>query len=105
MKQVIIALSVGLLCLPVSAQQAKEKTNSVYGYKCHLELSDRRQVIRDYRNQPKNQNANLERMLRNEQVAVERGSRLAITQVFECVERDSEFSKAVARELDRNTLR
>jgi hypothetical protein len=105
MKQVIIALSVGLLCLPVGAQQVKDKTNSVYGYKCHLELSDKRQVIRDYRNQPKNQNANLERMLRNEQVAVERGTRLAITQVFECVERDGEFSKAVARELDRNTLR
>lgn len=105
MKHLIMALSVGLLCLPVSAQQVKDKTYSVYGYKCHLELADKRQVIRDYRNQPRNQNANLERMLIKELVAVERGTRLAITQVLECVERDGEFSKAVARELDRNTLR
>ncbi|MEO3864791.1 TapY2 family type IVa secretion system protein [Rheinheimera fenheensis] len=109
MKQLLGALvSVGLLLSVNShAQQvsANDKKPRFYAYKCHLTLADKRQVIRDYRRQPQNQNGNLQRMLMAEQVVVEKSKRLAVIEVHECVERDSEFSKAVARELDRNTLR
>jgi hypothetical protein len=107
MKPLLLVVSLcALSALTVQAQQAKSNNNAaLYSYKCHLALADKREVIRDYRRQPRNQNRNLERMLQSEQVAVEKGQRLAIAQVFECVERDAEFSKAKARELDRVTLR
>jgi hypothetical protein len=95
-----------LLPFAVQAQQNKAQGNSgLSSYKCHLALEDKREVVRDYWRQPKNQSGNLERILLNQQVAVEQGRRLAIVQVLECVERDAEFTKAVARELDKQTLR
>ena len=107
MKQLLLIVCVSLLS--TTAAQAKQPGSNdvkkLHGYKCHLVLADKREVIRDYRRQPKNQNGNLERMLLNQQVAVEKGARLAITQVVECVEREAEFGKATSRELDRKTLR
>lgn len=106
MKRFFLLLSLSLLSIQSGyAQQIKANSDAEYGYKCHLVLADNREVIRDYRNQPKNRNGNLERMLLAEQVAVEKGQRLGIIKVFECVERNAEFSKAKARELDRTTLR
>ena len=107
MKQLLWVFGFSLL-LPLTVQAQQNKANDkaqLYSYKCHLTLADKREVIRDYRRQPKNQNGNLQRLLQGEQVAVEKGKRLAITKVHECVERDADFSKATARELDRNTLR
>ena len=107
MKQLIWGIClIAALPLAGQAQQAKPQGDSgLYVYKCHLMLEDKSEVIRDYWRQPKNQNGNLERMLMKQQVAVDNGRRLAIIQVLECVDRDAEFSKAVARELDRETLR
>jgi len=107
MKHFLLGFSL-LMMLPlcVQAQQSKiHGNNGVYSYKCHLVLEDKREVIRDYWRQPKNQNGNLERILVNQQVAVEQDKRLAIVDVLECVARDAEFSKVVSRELYRYTLR
>lgn len=97
-----------MLLLPVisQAKPGEEKVVAkLYTYKCHLLLQDKREVIRDYWRQPKNHNGNLERMLLTEMVAVEKGKRLAITNVIQCVDVSDEFSKATSRELDRATLR
>lgn len=104
----ILCSAIVLLLLPVisQAKPGDEKVAAkLYTYKCHLQLQDKREVIRDYRRQPKNHNGNLERMLMTEMVAVEKGKRLAITNVVQCVDVGDEFSKATSRELDRATLR
>jgi len=107
MKQLMMIACISLLSISVvqAKQQGSDKVQQLHTYKCHLVLNDNREVIRDYRRQPKNQNGNLQRMLLNQQVAVEKGARLAIVEVVECVESDADFSKATSRELDRMTLR
>lgn len=107
----IITAAIAILVVlssPVIAQQAKPGTGKkaqLYTYKCHLQLEDEREVIRDYRRQPRNVNGNLERLLAKEQVAVEKGKRLSIISVFECVEQQQSFSSNAAQKLDSITLR
>lgn len=106
MKLSVLCLSIGMMLgSPVLAQQATSAKTGLFSYKCHLTLSDDREVIRDFRRQPKNRNANLERMLANQQVVVEKNRRMAIVQVHECVEKSSVFSQVKARTLDEETLR
>lgn len=99
-----IALTV-VFSFVVQAKQGQDKQSAMYTYKCYMQLQDNREVIRDYRRQPKNQNANLEKLLSNQMVTVEKGQRLAIVNVLECVEFDKDFSNRKARELDKLTLR
>lgn len=106
MKLTVLFLSLGVvLASPVIAQQAVAAKPALFSYKCHLTLSDDREVIRDYRRQPKNQNGNLERLLVKQQVVVEKNERRSIAQVHECVEKHAAFSQAKARKLDEETLR
>ena len=104
----LLCSAVVMLLLPVigQAKPGEQKVPSkLYTYKCHLQLQDKTEVVRDYWRQPKNQNGNLDRMLMTEMVAVDKGKRLAITNVVQCVDIGDEFSKATSRELDRATLR
>ena len=107
MKQLMLIACIGLISISVAQakQPSSNKMQQLYTYKCHLVLDDNREVIRDYRRQPKNQNGNLQRMLINQPVAVEKGVRFTIVDVVECVDLDADFSKATSRELDRMTLR
>lgn len=107
MKQLMLIACIGLISISVAQakQPGSNKMQQLYTYKCHLVLDDNREVIRDYRRQPKNQNGNLQRMLINQPVAVEKGARFVIIEVVECVDMDTDFSSATSRELDRITLR
>lgn len=106
MKQIILLLSLAMISVsPLHAQQSVDTKSKLYNYKCHMKLADNREVIRDYRRQPKNQHGNLEKLLVNQQVVVERNQRLTILQVYECVDVREVFTSAKARKLDEETLR
>lgn len=106
MKLSFVTVLALLLCSTAQAQQVRRDTTaSLYNYKCHMQLEDGREVVRDYYDQPVNRNKNFERMLARETVAFNQGVRLAIVKVLECVELEANFGTAKARELDRETLR
>lgn len=106
MKLSFVTVLALLLCSTAQAQQVRRDTTaSLYNYKCHMQLEDGREVVRDYYDQPVNRNKNLERMLARETVAFNQGVRLAIVKVHQCVELEDDFATATARELDRETLR
>lgn len=106
MKQLVLLLSLSVIwASPLSAQQSADVKSNLYTYKCHLKLTDSREVIRDYRRQPKNQHGNLEKLLVNQQVVVEKSQRQTILQVYECVDVGELFTSAKARKLDEETLR
>ena len=106
MKVIALAILSALASFAVPAQQkANDSKLTVYHYKCYMQLEDGREVVRDYRDRTINRNGNLERMLLQESVAFNQGLRLRIRKVNECVELETDFSTAKARELDRETFR
>lgn len=106
MKVIAMAILATLVSFAVSAQQkVNDSKLAIYHYKCYMQLDDGREVVRDYRDRTSNRNGNLERMLLKESVAFNQGLRLRISKVYECVELETDFSTAKARELDRETFR
>lgn len=106
MKDLLVVPVAFVISFGTYAQQTQDNSKQqLHNYKCHMQIENGTDVVRDYYDQPLNQNNNLQRMLVRDSIMLNRGVRMNIVKVHECVELDAEFSKATARELDRNTLR